>query len=118
MARPDRFELLTPRFVVWWATQGFGSVFEEWFKKFQTDNAKIKPRTEIDAVADDVNALTDHQRSELIAAIDRDRLAVQRDEEHWFTVATKSGTTLLRRPDADPRAVLGFADDMPAPSYP
>lgn len=28
------------------ATQGFGSVFEEWFKKFQTDNAKIKPRTE------------------------------------------------------------------------
>ena len=26
--------------------KGFGSVFEEWFKKFQTDNAKIKPRTE------------------------------------------------------------------------
>ena len=28
------------------ATQSFGSVFEEWFKKFQTDNAKIRPRTE------------------------------------------------------------------------
>lgn len=28
------------------AAQAFGSVFEEWFKKFQTDNAKIEPRTE------------------------------------------------------------------------
>jgi integrase len=28
------------------ATRSFGSVFEEWFKKFQTDNEKIKPRTE------------------------------------------------------------------------
>lgn len=27
------------------ATRTFGSVFEEWFQKFQTDNEKIKPRT-------------------------------------------------------------------------
>ena len=28
------------------ATKTLGHVFEEWFKKFQTDNPKIKPRTE------------------------------------------------------------------------
>ena len=70
---------------------------------------------QIDAVADDANSLTDQERAEQIGEIDRDRLAVQREEEHWIGKAIDAGMTMLRRPDADPRAVLGLADDMPAP---
>jgi hypothetical protein len=74
-----------------------------------------KINAEIEAVLDDDFALTAQQRIEQLATIDGDRLAIQRDEEHWFVAATKSGVCLLRRPDADPRALLGLADDMPAP---
>ncbi len=70
---------------------------------------------EIDALADDANALTAEQRAEQIKEIDRDQLAVQHEEEHWIGKAVDDGANLLRRPDADPRAVLGLADDMPAP---
>ena len=66
-------------------------------------------------IADDQNALTAEQRAEQIGEIDRDRLAIQREEEHWVGKAIEDGMTMLRRPDADPRAVLGLADDMPAP---
>ena len=75
--------------------------------------AKIEQQ--IDAVADDANSLTERERAEQIGEIDRDRLAVQREEEHWIGAAVDAGMTMLRRPDADPRAVLGLADDMPAP---
>ena len=69
---------------------------------------------EIDALADDANALTAEQRTEQVGEIDRDRLAIQREEEHWVSKAIEDGANMLRRPDADPRAVLGLADDMPA----
>ena len=74
-----------------------------------------RSRQQIDAIADDANALTEQARTEQIGEIDRDRLAVQREEEHWVGKAIDGGMTMLRRPDADPRAVLGLADDMPAP---
>ena len=41
-----------------------------------------KIEQQIDQFADDPNALTGAQRREQIDEIDRDRLAVQRDEEH------------------------------------
>ena len=74
-----------------------------------------RSKQQIDAVADDANSLTEQERAEQIGEIDRDRLAVQREEEHWIGAAVDAGMTMLRRPDADPRAVLGLADDMPAP---
>ena len=74
--------------------------------------------TEIDALADDANALTAEQRSEKIGEIDRDRLAIQREEEHWVSKVIEEGGNMLRRSDSDPRAVLGLADNMPDPMNP
>jgi len=70
----------------------------------------------IDAIADDANALTLEQRTDQIRKIDRDRLAIEREEEHWVSEARSAGATILRRPDADPRAVLSLSDDMPGPN--
>jgi len=69
----------------------------------------------IDAVSDDEHALTLAQRTAQLAEIDRDRLAVQREEEFWLVEAVKGGAKLLRRPEADPRAVLMLGSDMPPP---
>ena len=74
-----------------------------------------KIEAQIDVIADDQNSLTKEQREEQIREIDQDRLTIQRDEEHWVSKANADGMTMLRRPDADPRAVLGLADEMPAP---
>ena len=79
------------------------------------DAIVAKIEAQINEVADDANALTAEQRTEQIGEIERDRLAVQREEEYWIGKAIDVGMTILRRPDADPRAVLGLADDMPAP---
>jgi hypothetical protein len=70
---------------------------------------------EIDLTADDDHALTAEQRIQQLSAIDRERLAIQREEEHWVCVAIEDGATIARRPLADPRAVLGLADSMPEP---
>lgn len=70
----------------------------------------------IDAAADDAHALTMDQRRVKLAEIDRDRLAAARDEEFFLTAAVAAGATILRRANADPRAVLGIGDDAPAPS--
>ena len=79
------------------------------------DAIVAKIEQQIDAVADDANSLTERERAEQIGEIDRDRLAVQREEEHWIGAAVDAGMTMLRRPYADPRALLGLADDLPAP---
>jgi hypothetical protein len=71
--------------------------------------------SQIDEISDDQNALTAEQRHAQISEIDRDRLAIQREEEFWVGSAIDDGMNGLRRPGADPRAVLGLADDMPAP---
>jgi hypothetical protein len=66
---------------------------------------------EIDAVADDENALTVEQRREKLAQIDAAVLASEREEAAFAELAG-----LLPRPDIDPRAALGLADVMPAPT--
>lgn len=64
---------------------------------------------EIDLCADDDAALSADERFKRSAAIAAEKLAAERDEEFWID---KAG--LARRPDIDPRAVLGLAVDLPA----
>jgi len=77
------------------------------------DRLSAALNAEIDAIADDAAALTAEQRAEQRATALRDKLAAERDEEALLRMAIAAGTTLLRRPEADPRAVLGLADDLP-----
>ena len=67
---------------------------------------------EIDAQADDAAAVASDERAtrttDLLAAI----LEVEREEE---ALIEEAGGDILRRPDADPRAVLGLSGDLPAP---
>jgi hypothetical protein len=74
-----------------------------------------KIETAIDALADDAHALTAEQRCDQLAEIDRERLTVERAEEHCFTEAVAAGANIIRRPTADARAVLGLSSAMPAP---
>ncbi len=72
----------------------------------------------IDEAADDDNALTFEERSKQLDRIAREKLSAEREEEHALEHAKLNGALVLRRPDADPRAVLGLGDDMPPPSWP
>jgi hypothetical protein len=64
---------------------------------------------EIDRMADDVEALDDVARAKKLQTILDDQLAVQREEESLIEKLETSGIFVARRPDADPRAVLGLA---------
>lgn len=70
---------------------------------------------EIDLLSDDEHALDEKTRTkreqELAVAI----LAAEREEEALIELAWSQGTDIGRRATADPRAVLGLADDLPAP---
>ena len=70
---------------------------------------------EIESCSTDTEALTDEQRSVKTAAISADILAIEREEEVLIERMEQSGAMFLRRPDADPRAILGLSSDMPAP---
>ncbi|UGY27178.1 hypothetical protein HU675_0010695 [Bradyrhizobium septentrionale] len=70
----------------------------------------------IEAAADDDAALSDVDRAKLIGEAERDALAVEREECALIRAAKAAGQPVLFRPDTDPRAVLGLADDMPAPA--
>jgi hypothetical protein len=59
--------------------------------------------------------LTSAQRVELLKPIEKDRLAAEREEEFLISGAIAEGNMMLRRCDADPRAVLGIGDEMPSP---
>jgi hypothetical protein len=63
---------------------------------------------EIDELSDDARALTAEQRREKLNEIAADMLAVEREEEALIEVAEGEGLAVLRRLDADPRAVLGI----------
>ena len=69
---------------------------------------------EIDASADDEHALSTEQRAETLAACRRDCLAYEREEEALVEHAEANGLEILRRVDADPRAILGLSDELPA----
>lgn len=62
---------------------------------------------EIDSASDDTNALTAEQRNERLADLDRRRLDLERQEEHWLDKAEHDGLVIERRSDASPLAVLG-----------
>lgn len=68
---------------------------------------------EIAELSDDKGALTDEQREQKLAEIDRDILAVEREEEELVSMAESQGQTISRRTNSDPRAILGLASTMP-----
>ncbi|WP_157961401.1 hypothetical protein [Microvirga flavescens] len=61
---------------------------------------------EIDDMADDQNALTPQEQKTRKAEILADILAFEREEE---AIIETTGTAIVRRLDADPRAILGVA---------
>jgi hypothetical protein len=67
-----------------------------------------KVEREIDEQSDDAHALTAEKRKEGIAEIAADTLAVEREEEALIEMAEADGLKVLRRHNADPRAVLGI----------
>ncbi|MBR0752930.1 hypothetical protein JQ604_12110 [Bradyrhizobium jicamae] len=66
----------------------------------------------IDEVADDGQALTEAQRREQFRTLFADLLEAEREEETFVQAA---GFHVVRRADADPRAVLGLASGLPGP---
>ncbi len=69
---------------------------------------------EIEACADDKAALSDDVRKQKLEEGFRDVLAYEREEELLITYAEANGAGILRRIDADPRAVLELASELPA----
>lgn len=55
-------------------------------------------------------ALAAKQRADRLAEIDRDLLAAEREEEALIVELEAGGFEIVRRPDADPRAVLEIED--------
>jgi hypothetical protein len=70
---------------------------------------------DVDAESDDTAALSAEDRFKKQATIAADRLANEREEEFWIERMRADGLAIARRPDADPRAVLGLASDLPPP---
>lgn len=70
---------------------------------------------DVDAESDDKAALSAEDRFKRQATIAADRLANEREEEYWVEQARATGISIARRPDADPRAILNLASDLPAP---
>jgi hypothetical protein len=70
---------------------------------------------EIDSLADDKSALSAKEREERAQTIQRDILEVEFEEESLVMQALENGLKIIRRSDADPRAVLGLSADMPSP---
>ncbi|HVV60227.1 MAG TPA: hypothetical protein VHD14_00570 [Pseudolabrys sp.] len=81
------------------------------------DPAKYLARLEeeIDRRADDVHALPDDQRATRLRQLAAEILDVERLEEAAIEAAELAGVQIIRRVDADPRAVLGLSSDLPAP---
>ncbi len=71
---------------------------------------------EIDRAADDKEALEPDEREKKLAMTRTLALATEYEEEALITLANSDGRfPALRRPDADPRAVLGISDQLPDP---
>jgi hypothetical protein len=76
------------------------------------DRLLEKLEAEVDDLASDDAALSDEQRAEREAALLHGILEAERVEESFIEQAETAGQTIQRRPDADPRAVLGLADSV------
>ena len=70
---------------------------------------------EISINADDSSALTATERNERMDRLGRELLALERQEEALIVHGAENHQPIERRPDADPRAVLGLSDNAPAP---
>ncbi|WP_036280717.1 hypothetical protein [Methylocystis sp. ATCC 49242] len=70
---------------------------------------------EIDENSDDASALSPETRAKKTAQCKSAILAAERDEESLIAAAQEAGLTIHRRPECDPRAVLGLSDTAPAP---
>jgi hypothetical protein len=70
--------------------------------------------SEIDALADDDNALDDEARAHKIASLQEAKLEAERTEEALIEAAAAEGVTVMRRHSPDPRAVLGLSSALPA----
>lgn len=68
---------------------------------------------EIDLIADDDFALSTEQRHERIKTLKREILDAERLEETLLEKAAATGIPVARRPNADPRAVLGVEGPEP-----
>jgi hypothetical protein len=56
--------------------------------------------------------LSSEDRAKKLTTLTADKLAVEREEEHWISDLISSGMNLERRTDADARAVLGVQSDV------
>jgi hypothetical protein len=88
--------------------------FDCWLRK---DAIIAAIEREIDATADDANALSDVDRAKALAQIERDKLAITREEVAFVNMANAQGGNVLFRGDTDIRALLGLSDDLPAPRH-
>jgi len=77
------------------------------------DALLAKLDTEVDFYADDENALTDAERANRITALHAKLLDAERVEEALVCASEAAGVSILRRTDADPRAVLGLSSALP-----
>lgn len=64
-------------------------------------------------IADDSRAITKEERELLEQEISAKILHAERTEETMVEAALAEHLEVYRRPDADPRAILGLADDLP-----
>jgi chorismate mutase len=85
-----------------------GLAFLTWLNR---DAVIAAVEREIDELADDTQALTDAERTKRSVKLRTDILALERQEEILIIIA---GDFIIRRVDADPRAVLGLSSDMPS----
>jgi hypothetical protein len=64
---------------------------------------------EVSALPTPINPLPAAERMQRVAELEKKQLELERAEEAMIQRAAGDGIELLRRPDADPRAVLGLA---------
>lgn len=70
---------------------------------------------EIEALVDDKDALDDKTRAARKSKLLSDVLTLEREEEGLIELAQLHGTTIFRRGDADPRAILNLSSELPGP---
>lgn len=67
----------------------------------------------LDNVYSKKSGLTDEERAAAIGAADRNLFALEMAEEGLIREAERAGIDVLRRADADPRAVLAADEVLP-----
>lgn len=78
----------------------------------QRDRLVERLETEVNDLADDSQALDDAERGFREADLTARILQTERVEESFIEQADLAGQTIARRPDPDPRSVLGRADSV------